>query len=251
MNAAKEAAKNFLHRDKKHDTEVREAFKPAVTKETIVPIEKVEEVVAVDREIHQDHYQTRIQPIEDKVYAPEKHQHVVAPVIHREHHEGSHNPDLVKQKLNSEIEQLKSTTTVLPTTKTKTEAGVLQAEHVHHHVYEVVQPVIEREVVQPTVVHTTVPVHEVIHHEATVHPATVQPKMTLEEFRRAGGVLEGKPEIRDVFPGEPQIRENGGAQQTHPNARVHGNYTSEKPGLARNNSTDSSLHDRARPVNVH
>lgn len=42
--------------------------------------------------------------------------------------------------------------------------------------------------------------------------------MTMEEFLRAGGTLEGRAERMDVFEGEPQVMENGGADQTHPNA---------------------------------
>lgn len=237
MQATKEAAQKFLHRDHQKDTEVRETFAPAVTKETVVPTKKVEEVVAVDREVHVDHFQTRVQPVEDRVHAPEKHEHYVAPVEHRERNLGNH--DMVRNKLTEEREQLKSTTTVLPTQEEKIKAGVVQGEHVHHHVYERVQPVIEREVMQPTVVHTTIPVHEKIIHEPTIHPPTVQPKMTMDEFRMAGGALEGKPEVRDVFAGEPVVRENGGAHETHPNAHRQGGLLGSS---ASTNTTASSTH---------
>ncbi|CCX30908.1 Similar to hypothetical protein SS1G_13755 [Sclerotinia sclerotiorum 1980]; acc. no. XP_001585187 [Pyronema omphalodes CBS 100304] len=223
MQAAKEAAKNFLHRDRQHDTEVCEEFKPAVTKETVVPVEKIEETIAVDREIHQDHYQTRIQPIEDHVHQPERHEHHVLPVEHREQRHGKDTE--IRRKLEQEAQQFKSTTTVLPTTHEKISGGSVSGEHIHHHVHEVVQPVIEREVIQPTVIHTTIPIHERIEHEPTFHPATVQPKITLDEFKRAGGVLDGSSSVCDKFTGEPQIKENGGAQQTHPNA--HGNHNTK------------------------
>lgn len=67
-------------RDKKHDTEVRETFNPAVTKETIIPKETEETTIAVDRELHQGHYQTRVQPIEDRQVREEEHRHNVLPV---------------------------------------------------------------------------------------------------------------------------------------------------------------------------
>ena len=111
---------------------------------------------------------------------------------------------------------------MLPTTHEKVLVGTVQGEHVHHHVYEKVQPVIEREVIQPTVVHTTVPIHERIEYEPTFHPATVQPKVTMEEFLKAGGTLEGRGGVCESFAGEPQVRENGGAQQTYPSAHVKG-----------------------------
>jgi hypothetical protein len=243
MHTAKEAAQKFLHRDHQHDTEVRESFAPAVTKETIVPIKKVEEVVAVDREVHVDHFQTRIQPIEDVVKAPEKHEVYVAPVEHRERKLGNH--EHVHKRLQDETAQLRDTVNVLPTQEEKIEGGVLQAEHVHHHVYERVQPVIEREVIQPTVVHATIPVHEKIIHEPTIHPPTVQPKMTMEDFRKAGGVLEGKPEVRDVFAGEPVVRENGGAHETHPNVHREGGLIG---GGHHHNSTSSTTHRDGRVV---
>jgi len=91
-------------------------------------------------------------------------------------------------------------------------------EHHHHHVYETVQPVIEREIIQPIVTHTTIPIHERIEKDPSFHPKTIQPVMTMEEFLRAGGTLDGRAERVDMFEGEPQVTENGGADQTHPNA---------------------------------
>jgi hypothetical protein len=96
------------HRDRQHDTEVCEAFKPAITKETIVPVEKLEETVAIDREVHQDHYQTRVQPIEDKVREAERHEHNVLPVENREQRHGKDAE--IKRKLELEVydSQMKS-----------------------------------------------------------------------------------------------------------------------------------------------
>ncbi|KAA8897510.1 hypothetical protein FN846DRAFT_231758 [Sphaerosporella brunnea] len=216
MQAAKDATRNFLSKDRQNDTQVCEEFEPAITKEIIVPVEMVKETIAVDREVHQDHYQTRIQPVEDHVREPEKHEHHILAVEHREKHHGKEAE--IKKKLAEEAQQFQSTTTILPTARENVETITIQGEHIHHHVHERVQPVIEREVIQPTVVHTTIPVHERIEHEPTFHPATVQPKMTMEEYKRAGGFLEGRGEICQRFDGEPQVKENGGANLTHPNA---------------------------------
>ncbi|KAI5842805.1 hypothetical protein BZA05DRAFT_477344 [Tricharina praecox] len=236
MQAAKDAARNFLHRDHHHETVVCEDFKPAVTKETVVPVEVVKETVAIDREIHQDHHQIRIQPIEDHVRAAEKHEAKVLPVVHRETHHGKEAE--IKRKLEEEAQKFRSTTTVLPTTHEKVQVGTVQGEHIHHHVYEQVQPVIEREVIQPTVVHTTVPIHERIEYEPTFHPATVQPKMTMDEFLKAGGTLEGRGGVCESFAGEPQVRENGGAQQTYPNAHLQ---EGKRPGYHRMASSSSDM----------
>lgn len=230
MQAAKEAARNFLHKDRKHDTEVCEEFRPAVTKETIVPVEKVQETIAIDREVHQDHYQTRIQPVMDRVIAPETHKHHVVPVVV---HETKHNKEAeIAKRLEAEAANFKSTTTVLPTAHEKIQGEVLRAEHVHHHVHEIVQPVIEREVVQPTVIHTAVPIHERIHHEPTFHPPTIQPKMTLEEFRRAGGTLDGRAGVCEKFDGEPLVKENGGADRQRPLGIGHSSHATPAVGAA-------------------
>jgi len=54
-------------------------------------------------------------------------------------------------------------------------------------------------------VRTTAPIHERIEYEPTFHPATVQPKMTMEEFLKAGGTLEGRGGDCEIFAGEPQM----------------------------------------------
>ncbi|KAL7273535.1 hypothetical protein RUND412_003600 [Rhizina undulata] len=206
---------NIASRDHHNDTEVSETISPAITKETYRPIEREERVTAVDREIHQDHFQTRIQPIHDKEVLAEEHRHNVLPVEHREVRHGMDKE--ITSKLESERQKFHDTREVLPTQHTVSEfTATIQGEHAHHHVHENVQPVIEREIIQPSVVHTTVPIHERIEKAPTFHPATVQPKMTLEEYRRAGGTLEGKREMKHIFEGEPLVKENGGASQTHP-----------------------------------
>jgi len=194
-------------------TSVHETYEPAVVRETVKPIEREEQTVAIDRERHQDHYQTRVQPVEDHVREAERHKNQVLPT--EERHVGHGKDSMVDQKLAAEHNQFRSTQTVLPTTKQATTSTV-EGEHIHHHVHETVQPVIEREVVQPTVVHTTKPVHEKIEHTPTIHPATVQPKMTMEEFQAAGGDLKGRHEARREFKGEPVVRENGGADEKKP-----------------------------------
>ncbi|TGZ77036.1 hypothetical protein EX30DRAFT_335925 [Ascodesmis nigricans] len=229
---AASAAKEFLSRDQQHNTEVRETFNPAITKETYKPIEREEETIAIDREQHQAHHQTRIQPIEDHITTPEHHEQRVLPVEERQVKLGDDRE--VERKLAAERQQFKSTSQTLPTTHTTTSAGTIQGSHIHHHVHEQIQPVIEREIIQPSIIHTTKPVHEVVEHEATIHPPTVQPKMTLEEFRRAGGTLEGREDTTtQVFEGEPQVRENGGAQQKHPFVRKGGKQTVEMSQSAR------------------
>lgn len=88
-------------RDKKHDTEVRETFHPAVTKEIIIPKETEETTIAVDRELHQGHYQTRVQPIEDKEVLEEEHRHNILPVENRI--QRAVDDELVRRRLEEEV----------------------------------------------------------------------------------------------------------------------------------------------------
>ncbi|KAK5655559.1 hypothetical protein OQA88_5490 [Cercophora sp. LCS_1] len=64
-----------------------------------------------------------------------------------------------------------TTEVVADTTHTQSQAPVVSGEQTHHHVHEVIQPLVQREVIQPEVVRTTVPIHEV-HHEAAHHHGT-------------------------------------------------------------------------------
>lgn len=63
MQKAKQAATNFLSKNGKHDTIVDQDIRGPVTEEHIRPHEHEIVTTAVDTEIHQDHHQTRIQPI--------------------------------------------------------------------------------------------------------------------------------------------------------------------------------------------
>lgn len=209
------------------DTQVEEIVNPAVVKEKIRPTEKERTDVEFQRELHQDHYQTRVQPVVDREVLPEEHVHRTLPTEYRERRAG--NKDEVDNLLNKERQEFKDSRTVLPGDKRTEEGRVVAEESRHHHVHEIVQPILEREVIQPTVVHTTQPIHERIEKDATFHPKTVQPTMTLEEFQAAGGTLDGRSTIsKEVFQGEPQVHRNGGADVKHPSAhnRTAGNATS-------------------------
>lgn len=157
MEAAKAAVNKFTsHRG--HHTTVDETVQPAVVKETVKPVRHEEAQQAVDREVHQHHYHTTVQPLEHKEQLPEKHVHNVLPTEHREfHHE---NEGEARRKLESELGAFKDTKRVENVHETRSAAPAVTGEHVHHHVHETVVPVVQKETIQPEVVHTTIPVHE-------------------------------------------------------------------------------------------
>ncbi|KAF8850081.1 hypothetical protein BDZ45DRAFT_662264 [Acephala macrosclerotiorum] len=202
MEKAKAAVGNFLSKDGKHDTTVHETVNPAVQQEHVTPTRHEIVTTAVDREVHQDHHHTSVQPITDKEILPEQHTHQMGGIEHRNIKHG--NDSHVKDRLTAEAAQFKNTRTVGDTQHTSAAAPTVTGEHIHHHVHENIQPVVQKETVQPSVVHTTVPVHEVHQNEAKHHTASSLPAVTMDEFKRQGGHLSGREERTDAFGGEPR-----------------------------------------------
>jgi len=214
MDKAKQAVSSFLSKDGHHDTTVRETVNPAVVNEHITKTKHEEAQKIIDREVHQDHYHTSVQPIQDKEVLPEQHVHNQVGVETREFSHG--NDDHIRQRVEAEKNQFRSTREVGETRTTASAAPTVAGEHVHHHVHETIQPVVQKEVIQPAVVHTTIPVHEVHHNEAKLHSVSQLPAMTMSEFERSGGHLSGREERTDQFAGAPRpIDETLGGSGNH------------------------------------
>ncbi|CAF9914292.1 MAG: hypothetical protein HETSPECPRED_001942 [Heterodermia speciosa] len=193
----------LLHRHKAghHDTTVHEKVAPAVVNETVVQKRHEEATTAIDREIHQDHYHTSVQPVLDREVLPEKHHHNIIPVEERHHQHG--DTEAVKARLEQEAAQFQSNRTVSKE-ETHSVAPVIAGEHVHHHVHETIQPVVQKETIQPSIVHTTVPIHEVHENEAKHHATSALPAVSMADFKKQGGSLTGREERYDGFEGEPR-----------------------------------------------
>lgn len=130
MQKAKTAVSDFLSKDGKHDTTVHETVNDPVQQEHVTKKQAEEATAAVDREVHQDHYHTKVQPVQDREVLPEKHHHNVADVRHEEF---DHRDDSkVKQRLEAEAAQFKDTRDVGETQHTKSTAPTAVGEHVHH-----------------------------------------------------------------------------------------------------------------------
>jgi len=202
MQAAKEAVSGILRHKNHHSVDIEQETKPAVVHERIAEQKHEDVTTAVDREIHQHHHQIHVQPIKDQVVNTEQHHHNVIPIEHREHH---HRKDEeVARVLETEHGKFRDEREVLPTQTTQS-AQTVVGEHVHHHIHDVIQPVVERETIQPHVVHTTVPVHERIENEPMIHKGNVLPAVTMSEFTKAGHKLEGyrKDPEHIEYEGEP------------------------------------------------
>lgn len=180
-----EAAKAFVARHTSrtgHKTDVEEIVNPAVTWETVKPHRHEITTEAVDREVHQHHYHTTVQPLSHTVTLPEKHTHNLIPIKHVTHQK--EDVEGTRSRLATELAQFKNTSVTLPTThSTKVHAPVIGV-HYHHHVHETVQPIIYKETHMPEVVHTTVPIHEKHHYKAEHHGISALPLKTLVEFEK-------------------------------------------------------------------
>ncbi|KAK7720381.1 hypothetical protein SLS57_005470 [Botryosphaeria dothidea] len=207
MEKAKAAVSDFMTKAGHHDTTVHENVAPAVTHQTVKPQRHEEVTTAVDKEIHQDHYHTSVQPVKDREILPEKHHHNLASVEHRQFDHG--NDRDVQERLKREAAQFSDKTETGATRETRSAAPQVAGEHVHHHVHETIQPIVQKETIEPHVVHTTVPIHEVHHNAAQHHSSSALPAVSMAEFKKQGGVLSGREERYDGFEGEP--RNIGGA----------------------------------------
>jgi len=245
MDKAKAAVSDFLHKDGKHSTTVHETVNPAVQQEHITPTRHENVSTAVDREVHQDHHHTSVQPVVHKEVLPEEHTHNVAGVDHREIHHGNH--EHINKTLEAERAQFKNTREVGDTHHTQAAAPTVTGEHVHHHVHETIQPVIQKETVQPSVVHTTIPVHEVHHNEAKHHSASALPPVSMHDFKHSGGSLTGRDERTDAFDGEPRaVGSSLGGNGDH-TIGGHGasgtTHLTDKDGSSGSHNTQNGLHN--------
>jgi len=214
MDKAKAAVSEFLHKSGHHDTTVHERVAPAVTQENISKTREERVQTAVDREVHQDHYHTSVQPVQHREILPEEHHHKIIGVEHKEHFHGDESA--IKARLEQEAAQFRDTRTEGRTEVNQTAVPTVAGEHIHHHVHETIQPVIQKETIQPSIIHTTVPIHEVHHNEAKHHAASALPAVSMADFKKQGGVLSGREERVDGFEGEPRAVGNslGGSGTT-------------------------------------
>ncbi|KAH7054540.1 hypothetical protein B0J12DRAFT_456269 [Macrophomina phaseolina] len=257
MEKAKAAVSDFMAKAGKHDTTVHENVAPAVTHETVKPHRHEKVTTAVDKEIHQDHYHTSVQPVKDREVLPEQHHHNLESVQHRQFEHG--NDHDVQERLKREAAQFSNSTETATARETHSAAPQVVGEHVHHHVHETIQPVVQKETIEPHVVHTTVPIHEVHHQAAQHHSTSALPAVSMADFKKQGGVLGGREERYDGFEGEP--RNTGGALKgqhsitgdhgsgthshhhdgTHFDRPSDGSITGHGSGLAGTGRTDTSV----------
>ncbi|KAM3424322.1 hypothetical protein BST61_g11141 [Cercospora zeina] len=196
MDEARKAVEAFMARNGRHDTTVHETVAPAVTQEVLTRREHQDITRAVDKEFHQDHYHTSVQPITTEEHREEQHHALVQPVD--EHNFEHDDPAETTKHLAAVDAEHRDTFESVVAERTTTELPTLEGQHIHHH------PVIQKQTFEYHVFHVVVPVRE-IHHNAAQHYASSSlPTVTLDDFKRAGGQLNGREERYDAFEGEPR-----------------------------------------------
>lgn len=105
-------------------------------------LHETQEQTVVDRERHQDHYHTTVQPLKDQEVEATKHDQVTADTIEREVN-NDEDAEKVRAKAEADRAAFKSTSEEERQEKTTIEDTVV-GEQVHHHVHETIQPVIEK-----------------------------------------------------------------------------------------------------------
>lgn len=236
MDKAKQAVSNFTSH-KGHDTTVDESVSRPVTREQVKPTRHEELTEAVDREVHQDHYHTTVQPVQHQEVLPEQHSHQMGAVQEKSFEHGDR--ERTQQRIQEEAAQFRNTSTTHNTQHTTSAAAAVAGEHTHHHVHETVQPIIHKETVAPEVVHTTVPIHETHHAGAQHHGISALPMKTMDEFRSGGGeqMLGGEREgmvAREQYEGKPRPY-NKDLQSTaekvlHPHGGHSGHHSTGQTG---------------------
>jgi hypothetical protein len=153
MEAASTAINKMLHKGSQREeapgsTKGEEAptihreTAPAVEHETIQKQHEQREQTVIDKERHQDHYKTTVQPLKDREVMPEKHHYEQAGIQHR-HFDHDREND-AREMLARKQGQFKDTTREAAAQKKTTKEPAMTSEHVHHHLHETIQPVVEK-----------------------------------------------------------------------------------------------------------
>ena len=152
---------------------------------------------SAQREVRRDHYQTTFPTSSQRSVLPEQHHHHTHPTTRRTH---GHDPI---PSLHTHPEAQHTFTDAPPSEPTYEDVPPRTREHTHHHIHEIVQPVIHKEVLQRHVIHTTVPVHELRHGEPRHHALGALPPTSVADFTRQRTLLEREGGVARTFEGAP------------------------------------------------
>lgn len=200
MDAATSAVNKLLSGAGEKDTTVEREVAPAVEHETVKKEHETKEQTVIDRERHQHHYHTTVQPLKDQDVEATKHTHEQAATQERVIDKDTEG-EQVKARVDAREGAFGDKTVEAATKETKTDEGAVVGENVHHHLHETIQPVIEKETIVPSVTHKTIPVHEVINEGTKDHGVTKKEAISVDEFKHkldGEKTVEVKKDTADV-----------------------------------------------------
>ncbi|KAK5121493.1 hypothetical protein LTR85_005326 [Meristemomyces frigidus] len=183
------------------DTTVEKDVAPAVEHETVTEDHKEEETTVIEKEKHQDHYHTTVQPLKDREVLPEQHDY------EESSKERNINRDTGDAKAQNEAQlaQFQNTSQQAATKESKTKEAVVGGDHIHHHYHETIQPVIEKETIQPSVTHKTINVKENIQEQSENLGVTTAPIMSVDDFK--GGIAGEATKVERTHDGAPDKKD--------------------------------------------
>lgn len=158
-----------------------------VTRETLHRHEIEELHREREHHIHQHHIQHHVQPVLDAVHLAEQaHSRVVPATTIREVHA---NTDKDAALLRSVAGTPKDTFSQAPVERSIVDKGETVREIVHHHIHNIVQPIIEKDIYEYHRIRTTIPTTQITHEAPIVHESTAHQPIRKEDFVKGGGVL--------------------------------------------------------------
>ncbi|KAI1852815.1 hypothetical protein JX266_002356 [Neoarthrinium moseri] len=241
LGKAKESIQGFMSQAGEHDTTVERKEERPVKHETVKPMQHEEVNTAVDKEVHKDHYHRTVQPVKDKQVLPEKHSFKRNQTENREF---DYRDNKAAERAQREAAKFHDERNVEGTRYSKENAPTQQGEHMHHHIHETIQPVINKETIQPEVVHTLNPIHETHHMAAEHHGATMNPEISMSEYQRGAGAHAGTRET-EYMRGQPKdmggVKATASGKQAMKNKQPGSGFNPEDEGVAGQEQESSIL----------
>ncbi|CCU99206.1 allergen [Malassezia sympodialis ATCC 42132] len=140
-----------------------------------------------EHHIHQHHIQHHVQPVVDSEHLAEQiHSRVVPQTTVREVHA---NTDKDAALMRAVAGNPKDTFTQAAIDRSVIDKGETVREIVHHHIHNIVQPIIEKETHEYHRIRTTIPTTHITHEAPIVHESTAHQPIRKEDFLKGGGVL--------------------------------------------------------------
>lgn len=115
---------------------------PEVEHETVKRRHEQREQKVLERERHQDHHKTTVQPLQEREVMPKQHFHEQAEVQHqRVNRDVDRDAEAMLERKQA---QFQNTSKEAGTRNEFVQEPTLSSERTHHHLYETVQPVVEK-----------------------------------------------------------------------------------------------------------